>query len=187
MKSDRVAVAIVGGGFSGTILAAQLARRGIVNALIDGSGRIGRGVAYSTTEAAHLLNVRAEGMSAWAGEPDDFAREFEGEGGDRRGFAQRRLFGRYLGDILDAAVASGNTRLREAVAVGSKRGADGWRVDLDDGSAIEADVLAIAVGNQEPESLSAFSGVGTCTSSAIPGAPMPVPQSRSWRSRAAMP
>ena len=64
MKSDRGPVAIVGGGASGTILAAQLARRGIHSVLIDGSGRMGRGVAYSTTEPAHLLNVRAEGMSA---------------------------------------------------------------------------------------------------------------------------
>ena len=70
-------VAIVGGGASGTILAAQLARRGIGSALIDGSGRAGKGVAYSTTEPAHLLNVRAEGMSAWAGEADHFAMRFE--------------------------------------------------------------------------------------------------------------
>src|SRR5690349_3854794 len=121
MKSDRVAVAIVGGGFSGTILAAQLARRGIGSALIDGSGRVGRGVAYSTTEPAHLLNVRAEGMSAWAGRPDHFARHFEAEGGDRRGFAQRRLFARYVGEILDAAVASGCTEIVEATATSGKR------------------------------------------------------------------
>ena len=107
MKSERVPVAIIGGGFSGTILAAQLARRGIASALVDGSGRAGKGVAYSTTEPAHLLNVRAEGMSAWSGEPDHFARRFEGEGGDRRGFAQRRFFARYLADILDDAVARG--------------------------------------------------------------------------------
>src|SRR3954449_2026512 len=69
MKSDRVPVAIIGGGFSGTIIAAQLARRGIASRLIEGGGRLGRGVAYSTTEAAHLLNVRAEAMSAWAGQP----------------------------------------------------------------------------------------------------------------------
>ena len=86
MRSDRrVPVAIIGGGFSGTIIAAQLARRGVASVLIDGSGRAGKGVAYSTTEAAHLLNVRAEGMSAWAGEPDNFANRFEQEGGDRRG------------------------------------------------------------------------------------------------------
>ena len=123
MKSDRVPVAIIGGGFSGTILAAQLARRGIASVLIDGSGRMGRGVAYSTTEPAHLLNVRAEGMSAWAGEPDHFARLFEAEGGDPRGFAERRLFGRYLGEILDEAVAGGKTRPMDATALAARRAA----------------------------------------------------------------
>src|SRR3954451_11148144 len=111
MTSDRVPVAIIGGGFSGTIVAAQLARRGIASALIEGSGRAGKGVAYSTTEPAHLLNVRAEGMSAWAGEPDHFAQRFEAEGGEPGGFAERRLFGRYLGEILEEAIASGKTRV----------------------------------------------------------------------------
>ena len=161
MKSDRrVPVAIVGGGASGTILAAQLARRGIDCVLIDGSGRAGKGVAYSTTEPAHLLNVRAEGMSAWAGEPDDFAKRFEGAGGDRRGFAQRRLFARYLGDILDGAVASGCTEVVETTALRAERADGHWRISLDDGSSVEADAIALAIGNQEPEGLRAFAGAG---------------------------
>jgi uncharacterized NAD(P)/FAD-binding protein YdhS len=160
-KSDRhFSVAIVGGGASGTILAAQLARRGIDSILIDGGGRMGRGVAYSTTEAAHLLNVRAEGMSAWAGEPDHFTKRFEREGGDRRGFAQRRLFGRYLGEILDEAVQNGCTQVGHATATAATYGETGWRIDLDDGSAIDADALVLAVGNQEPEALSAFADAG---------------------------
>jgi uncharacterized NAD(P)/FAD-binding protein YdhS len=128
--------------------------------LIDGSGRMGRGVAYSTTEPAHLLNVRAEGMSAWAGEPDHFVRRFEAEGGDRRGFAERRLFGRYLGDILDEAVASGKTEVVRRAAVSAKRGADGWQIEFDDGSSISADALALGIGNQQPEPLSAFGSAG---------------------------
>jgi uncharacterized NAD(P)/FAD-binding protein YdhS len=160
MKSDRVPVAIIGGGFSGTIIAAQLARRGIASALIDGSGRAGKGVAYSTNEAAHLLNVRAESMSAWAGEPDHFATRFATEGGDRRGFAERRLFGRYLGEILDQAVASGLTRVAEATACNASRDGGEWRIALDDGSAITARGIVLAVGNQEPEALSAFTSVG---------------------------
>ena len=161
MKSDRVVpVAIVGGGFSGTILAAQLARRGIASILIDGSGRMGRGVAYSTTEPAHLLNVRAEGMSAWAGEPDHFARRFEAEGGERRGFAERRLFARYLGEILEEGLATGKIEVAHDTASRAAREGGGWRVELDSGEIIEADMLALAIGNQEPESLSAFTGIG---------------------------
>ena len=160
MKSDRdVPVAIIGGGASGTILAAQLARRGIKSALIDGSGRAGKGVAYSTTEPAHLLNVRAEGMSAWAGEPSHFAKRFEAEGGHPRGFAERRLFGRYLADILDEAVASGKTEVIAASATTAKR--DGrWIVRLDNGDTITSDAIVLAIGNQEPEPLRAFASIG---------------------------
>ena len=128
--------------------------------LIDGSGRMGRGVAYSTTEAAHLLNVRAEGMSAWAGEPDHFARRFEADGGSPRGFAQRRFFATYLGEILAESVAGGCTKLAEATAINAVRQDDAWRIDLADGSSVAASVLVLAVGNQEPEALRAFAGVG---------------------------
>jgi uncharacterized NAD(P)/FAD-binding protein YdhS len=161
MTSDRrMAVAIVGGGASGTILAAQLARRGIRSLLIDGSGRMGKGVAYSTNEAAHLLNVRAEGMSAWAGDPNHFARRFEAEGGAARGFAQRRFFATYLGEILADAVNGGCTELCGASAVGAARTDDGWLISFDDGSSAETQALVLAVGNQEPEGLAAFAGVG---------------------------
>lgn len=159
MKS-RVPAAIIGGGFSGTILAAQLARHGIASLLIDGSGRMGRGVAYSTTEPAHLLNVCAEGMSAWSGDPDNFARRFEAEGGDRRGYAQRRLFGRYLRDILDEAVASGKTQILHASAMSARKGDGKWEVGLEDGSRVLAHALTLAIGNQEPEPLSAFAAAG---------------------------
>jgi uncharacterized NAD(P)/FAD-binding protein YdhS len=160
-RSDRKSrVAIVGGGASGTILAAQLTRRGIGSVLIEGSGRAGRGVAYSTPEPAHLLNVRAEGMSAWTGEPDHFAKRFERDGGKRRGFAERRLFGRYLREILDEAVASGGAEVIERTAVRADRDHARWRIGLGDGSSVEAQALVLAVGNQEPELLSAFAGAG---------------------------
>lgn len=160
MKSDRrVPVAIIGGGFSGTILAAQLVRRGIASALIDGSGRAGRGVAYSTTEPAHLLNVRADGMSAWSGQPDHFAERFESEGGDRRGFAERRLFARYLADILDEAMERG-VEVVETFATSAQRAVGGWSVELEDGGSIEARALVLAIGNQEPEPLGALAAAG---------------------------
>ena len=160
MRSDRrVPVAIVGGGASGTILAAQLARRGIGSVVIEGAQRAGRGVAYSTAEAAHLLNVRAEGMSAWAGEPDHFATRFGQAGGDRRGFAERRFYGEYLRAILDQAIASGHSAVVDAIAVQAVRG-EQWQIRLDDGSAVDAAALVLATGNQEPEPLRAFAGAG---------------------------
>jgi uncharacterized NAD(P)/FAD-binding protein YdhS len=161
MKSDRrVPVAIVGGGASGTILAVQLARRGTHSLLIDGSGRVGCGVAYSTTEPAHLLNVRAEGMSALADDPDHFARKFEAEGGNRTGFAQRRAFGRYLRELLNDAVERGEVEVANKTAVGASHEDGRWQVTFDDGSSISAEALVLATGNQEPAPLRAFAGTG---------------------------
>jgi uncharacterized NAD(P)/FAD-binding protein YdhS len=154
MKSDRrVPVAIVGGGFSGTMVAANLARSGIEAVLIEGGGRTGRGVAYSTVEPAHVLNVRAESMSAWAHDPQHFAAFFEAAGGDRRGFAQRRLFGRYLRLILEEATAAGCVRLIEDEAVAAEPGEDGWTIRLRSGDPVSASALVLALGNQPPEPL----------------------------------
>jgi uncharacterized NAD(P)/FAD-binding protein YdhS len=126
--------------------------------MIDGSGQAGAGIAYSTTEPAHLLNVPADGMSAWAGDPDHFARVFEAEGGDRSGFAQRRMFGRYLRSILAEAVASGNTEVVQATAVGATRDDNMWQLRFKDGASINAQALVLASGNQKPESLTALAG-----------------------------
>lgn len=157
MKSDRDrTVAIVGGGFSGSILAVQLARRGIASVLIDGSGRAGNGVAYSTGEPAHLLNVRAEGMSAFPDEPGHFAARF----GDPKGFAQRRLFGAYLKDLLAEAQASGLVEVAHSDATAAQATAAGWSLTLSDGAAIEADALVLANGNQPPEPVRGLEQLG---------------------------
>jgi uncharacterized NAD(P)/FAD-binding protein YdhS len=129
-------------------------------ALIEGSGQIARGVAFSTLESQHVLNVRAEGMSAWSGEPEHFARRARSEGVGPRDFAARSLFGRYLGEILDEAIAGGNVAVRAAKAIGVARLADGWQVALADGSAVQARALILATGNHEPEPPGAFADAG---------------------------
>jgi len=121
---------------------------------------MGKGVAYSTTEAAHLLNVRAESMSALAGDPGHFARRFEAEGGSPRGFAERRFFAAYLAEILNEAVESGCTELVEDEVVRASRAGEGWSLGFADGSTAQTDALVVAVGNQEPDTLPAFEGIG---------------------------
>jgi uncharacterized NAD(P)/FAD-binding protein YdhS len=154
MKSDRQKpVAIVGGGFSGTMVAAQLARKGIETILIEGGCRAGRGIAYSTTEPAHVLNVCAESMSAWAEDPEHFARWFETQGGEATAFAQRRLFGRYLDAVLGEATATGMVRLIEQKAVEAKPDGADWMVALEGGETLDASALVLATGNQPPDPL----------------------------------
>lgn len=155
MKSEgggaSAPVAIVGGGFSGTMAAAQLARRGISSVIVEGEGRLANGVAYSTREPAHLLNVRAEGMSAWPDAPRDFAEVIAAEGGRGEDFAERRRFAGYLQAIFAEAMASGQARAIHAKATRATPEDDCWHIGLDDGSTLEASALILAQGNLPPE------------------------------------
>lgn len=144
MKSDAVPVAVVGGGFSGVMTAVQLARRGIPSLLFDGSGRMGRGVAYSTREPAHLLNVPSGKMSAWPDRPDDFAAWL---GDDGTSFAERRRFGAYLQEILRGT--EGVTCI-EATVAGAERNSEGFSILLANGRTAEVSAMVLANGNQPP-------------------------------------
>jgi uncharacterized NAD(P)/FAD-binding protein YdhS len=60
-------IAIVGAGASGTLLAIQLLRQaasGVRVALLDRAGAFGRGRAFATQDPEHLLDERADRMSA---------------------------------------------------------------------------------------------------------------------------
>jgi uncharacterized NAD(P)/FAD-binding protein YdhS len=144
-------VVIVGGGYSGTMLAAELARRGIKAVLVDRSGREGRGTAYSTPEDAHLLNVVAAKMGAWADQPEHFAKTVEAEGYQPDDFVPRRRYGEYLSAILHEAEASGQVTVVKADAQSAKPSDSGWTVELGDGSSLKASALVVAHGNQAPE------------------------------------
>jgi uncharacterized NAD(P)/FAD-binding protein YdhS len=154
-------VAIIGGGYSGTILAAELARRGVTSWLVEKSGRLARGAAYSTNEPAHLLNVRAHNMSAFADDPDHFFRRFQAIGGERGGFAERRFYGAYLEDILAEAVATGHVVPVEGEAVSARRDGDCWDVVLADGKRVRSPALVLAMGNQAPAGLDTLSSLGS--------------------------
>lgn len=107
-RRRRLDIAIIGAGASGTLLAAHLLRDGAENirvTMIEPREEIGRALAYSTGNPHHLLNVRAENMSAFADDPGHFWRWLEAEGqagGDHFYFTPRALYGRYLGSLLTA-------------------------------------------------------------------------------------
>ncbi len=147
-------IVIVGGGFSGALLAINLVRHdGPRATLIERRGAVGRGTAYSTVHPDHLLNVRAANMSAYPDDPNHFTRWLAARSGhDGSEFVPRRLYGDYLEELLHAAVAKGDGRLSvvrgDAVdieAIGARR-----RVLLADGQFVDGDIVALAVGNLPP-------------------------------------
>lgn len=145
--------AIVGAGFSGSLLAAQIVRRdaGARVVLIERSGVFGRGLAYGTTCPAHLLNVRSGRMSAFPEEPTHFVDWLavnRPELADPQGFAPRMIYGDYVQSILADADARVERVVGEAVKV--EETASGARVTLADGALIEADAAVLANGNPPP-------------------------------------
>lgn len=152
-RIDRVA--IVGGGFSGSMLAARLAERGIGSFLINRTPDFGLGVAYSTPFEGHLLNVRASRMSALADQPDHFVRWLEANApdfADPDGFAPRLIFGRYVQARL-AGIEARHPGLIERV-VGEVAGVEADGVALSDGRRIKADAIVLTTGNPAPRTAS---------------------------------
>lgn len=145
-------IAIVGGGFSGAMLAARLAESGIASTIIDRDADIGLGVAYSTPFDGHLLNVRSNRMSAVEGRPDDFVQWLQTHHPEQaapEGFAPRRLYGLYVQDRLAGVeVAYPGLIIR---IVGEVVAIEDSSVRLADGRLIKADAVVLATGNPAPK------------------------------------
>lgn len=171
-------VAIVGGGFSGSLAAINVLRHdGPRATLIDRQADAGVGLAYGAAHPSHLLNVRAANMSAFPDDPGHFVRWLASRGlaADGQSFVPRLVYGAYLRELLDRVAADFPGRLRivrgEAVDIAEHHGV---RVVLADGTSVEADAAVLAVGNLPPhtpgelaaESLAPGRYVGDCWSAA---------------------
>jgi uncharacterized NAD(P)/FAD-binding protein YdhS len=155
-------IAIVGAGFSGTMVACQLLHsKGpcLEVLLIDRAGSFGQGLAYGTRDPNHLLNVSARAMSAWPNDPNHLVHWLEQNqtelaqllpaGADASSYIPREVFGIYLQSILEHAAikAAGQHRLRritaelsdlEAIEPGSPSAASRYRLQFSAGEPIVA-------------------------------------------------
>lgn len=164
MTSLRTIV-IVGGGFSGTVLATMLLRRPHPGSarlvVIERGSHIGRGVAFARRDHPYLLNVPTGRMSS---NPDDpleflrFARRREPDV-DAESFVPRALYGDYLEESLLAAqlAAPANVRLdvihASVTAIHRRRRDLPLRLTLDNGTELHGDAVVLAVGNPPPRRL----------------------------------
>lgn len=147
-------VAVIGGGYSGTLQTIQLLRRGAKVTLIEREERLARGIAYSTRHADHLLNVPAGRMSAFPEEPGHFADWLTARGkGGPADFAQRKVYGSYLEELLRVEGREAGDRLTvlESEAIDVEASEKREIVHLRNGARVTADRAILALGNLEPD------------------------------------
>jgi len=155
----------VGGGFSGTVLAAHLLRlsywKPLRVVLVDRSERIGRGAAYAASSFPYLLNVPAGRMSANSRDPLEFlkfarAKHPQATADD---FLPRSTFGEYLESLLLEAELSCPPHVRlerlcgEVQSIERMGSLQGLRAQLADGRTVNADEIVLALGNPPPQPL----------------------------------
>ncbi|HEY9722428.1 MAG TPA: FAD/NAD(P)-binding protein, partial [Oscillatoriaceae cyanobacterium] len=156
---DIPTLLIVGGGFSGTMVAAhvlRLASSPIHVRLIERGPQVGRGIAYGTRESHHLLNVPANRISALPEEPAHFLHWLRRQDPslEEATFAPRPTFAAYVTSILEEAIA----RKRPGVELSIVRGeavslrleSDAAVVTLDGGETLSGQRVVLALGNFPP-------------------------------------
>jgi uncharacterized NAD(P)/FAD-binding protein YdhS len=165
---NMVSIGIIGGGFSGGMLALHLIeQRAQIDEIlvVDDRKTIGLGQAYSAKAPWHLLNIRAVGMSPLVDRPDAFVNflaeqsDLPPEAGSPIGerFVPRLFYGRFLSELIETAEHHSAglphlSHLRER-AVAVQRNAissEGFEVLLADGRSFRVDRLVLALGNLRP-------------------------------------
>ena len=147
----RCDVAIAGGGFSGAMVAAHFARSeyGNLSVRLFEEGEIGRGAAYGTPHAKHLLNTRASAMSAYPDEPDHFLR-WLGPSVSPNAFVSRRLYGDYVAEIARRAFVRSSFEIVPNRVVSAVRREDTYVLVTASGTEFAAKALVLATGNGRP-------------------------------------
>ena len=114
-------IAIIGGGASGALMALHLARAlpfgGAEITVIEPAEEVGRGLAYSTDDPEHLLNVRVANMSAFADQPDHLSRWLQSRGPSVAHltplcFISRSIYGAYIADMMIELDPPGHKKTR---------------------------------------------------------------------------
>ncbi|MBR8840402.1 MAG: FAD/NAD(P)-binding protein [Stigonema ocellatum SAG 48.90 = DSM 106950] len=151
------AIAIIGGGLSGTLVAANLLRNATIPLsikLIERTLEVGRGVAYGTSFDSHLLNVPAQMMSAFPDQPDHFIDWLHRNGHNKvqaSTFVPRRVYGDYVQAILNEAEANAPAYVRlerivdEAIAI--KTTDHNTIISLRSGQCLHVQKAVLALGN----------------------------------------
>ena len=165
MKNKPV-IAIIGGGFCGSALLIQLARQSqnpLEIILINKENPLSKGIAYSSYNPKHILNVPAAKMSAFPDDPDNFINwikskpefsEYVNEDLNDR-FMPRVIYGKYLKELFEETVNNLPPNIFLKIiedevtdVIPSESVTD---IILKKGDPVKADKVVLALGNFGPE------------------------------------
>jgi uncharacterized NAD(P)/FAD-binding protein YdhS len=144
-------IVIIGGGASGLLVAVNLLRKSssCQVLVIEPNEFLGRGLAYSTSDPDHLLNVPAGRMSGLVEEPKSLC---DWANVDENAFVSRQDYGRYLDHLLSVELKkNGSTRfqhLRDRV-VDIQSSKDSYKCLLESGDEVCGEKIVLALGNSE--------------------------------------
>lgn len=159
---QRPTIAILGGGFSGAAVAYHAAQGGIDARLVVVEPRLhlGGGLAYSTTDPAHRINVPAGRMSLisqqpshfidWLAATDALADDPAALTADGQAFPRRRMFGAYVASQLAPLLAHGTIEHIAAAAIGASSTGRGFALRMGGGQTLAADIVVLAMSHPAP-------------------------------------
>ncbi|WP_106475975.1 FAD/NAD(P)-binding protein [Phytohalomonas tamaricis] len=156
-------IVIVGGGLVGSAVAWHLCHLLTTSAaitVIEPRTTLGAGLAYSSRDPAHRLNVPITRMSLLPDDPTHFQRWYathhliehdpEAALADGRIFARRSDFGYYMQAQLAPLLATGQLSHRCTRAMGIAPRGTGYRLELEGGEALNADLVVLAMTHTPP-------------------------------------
>jgi uncharacterized NAD(P)/FAD-binding protein YdhS len=160
-------IAVIGAGFSGTMLSVQLIKKAVAPLeifLINEADNFNKGFAYNTYSDKHLLNVIASKMSAFPDSPDDFLNwviskepyKDKDKALIANSFLSRKLYGEYLENIFSESKIIASEKKLKINTI--KQKVNDLKLNvmqkpcllLDNNEVLEVDNCVIATGNQMP-------------------------------------
>ena len=161
--TNSKAVVIIGGGFTGAAIAYHLDRLAPGAAsivVVEPRSSLGGGLAYSTADPAHRINVPASRMSLDPDEPMQFDAWLDFTSAlrddpqarlpDGRAFPRRSAFGRYVQEKLSPALEAGRVIHKRAKVLAIDSQTNGYAVELSTGETIHCDIAVIATTHPAP-------------------------------------
>ncbi|WP_375463979.1 FAD/NAD(P)-binding protein [uncultured Methylobacterium sp.] len=165
-SGEPLRLVVVGGGFTGAVLAIHAARASAAPldiVVLEPAAELGRGIAYGAAAPGHRMNVPSDRMDidrARSGAATGWFRDHgilpdaESDDGTGRCYVARLAYGAYVGDLLARTVAEAGARVRvrhlRTLATGVAPMGSGWRVACDTGEVLDADRVALCLTHATP-------------------------------------